>query len=85
MLANILFLVIFGAIVGFIASIIAGEGSRVNGWMNVVVGVAGALLGGLVMNLLGGPGITGFNVYSFLVGIGGAILLIWVVRAFSRS
>lgn len=83
MIANLIFWVIFGAIAGFIASMITGDDPRVNGLMNVVVGIVGAVLGGLVMSLFGGPGVTGFNIYSFLVAIGGAILLLWVVRAFS--
>lgn len=84
MLGNLIFWIIFGAIAGFIATIVTGDDARVNGLMNIVVGVVGAILGGLVMSVLGGPGVTGFNIYSFLVAIGGAILLLWVVRAFSR-
>jgi uncharacterized membrane protein YeaQ/YmgE (transglycosylase-associated protein family) len=83
MLLNIILLIVFGAIVGFIASAITGQGARVNGFMNVVIGIVGALLGGFLMNLLGGQGITGFNIYSFLVAIGGAALLLWLTRAFS--
>ena len=85
MILTIVFWIIFGAIVGFIASALTGEGEQVNGWMNVVVGIVGALIGGLVMNLLGGAGVNGFNLYSFLVAIAGAVVLLVIYRAFSRS
>ncbi len=84
MILTIIFWVIFGAIVGFIASALTGEGDQVNGWMNVVVGIVGALIGGLVMNLLGGTGVNGFNLYSFLVAIAGSVILLVVYRAFSH-
>jgi len=83
MLLTVIFWIVFGAIAGFIASALAGEGDRVNGWMNVVVGIVGAIVGGLVMNLLGGAGVTGFNLYSFLVAIGGAVVFLVIYRAIS--
>ena len=84
MILSLIFWIIFGAIVGFIASILVGEGSQVNGWMNVVVGIVGALIGGLVMNILGGPGVTGFNLYSLFVAVAGAVILLLVYRAVSH-
>jgi uncharacterized membrane protein YeaQ/YmgE (transglycosylase-associated protein family) len=48
---------------------------------NIVVGIVGALIGGFVIGLLGGEGFTGFNVWSFLVALGGAVILLLVKRA----
>jgi uncharacterized membrane protein YeaQ/YmgE (transglycosylase-associated protein family) len=82
MLLTILFWIVFGGIAGWIATIIAGQNNRVNGWMNILVGIVGAVLGGLVFRLFGGTGVTGFNFYSFLVAIVGSILLLWLVNLF---
>lgn len=77
---NILAWVIFGAIVGLIASVIMKSKQGV--LMDVVLGIIGAFLGGLIMNLFGQPGVTGFNLYSFAVALIGAVILIWVGRRF---
>jgi uncharacterized membrane protein YeaQ/YmgE (transglycosylase-associated protein family) len=46
---------------------------------NILVGIVGAFLGGWVFGLLGGSGVTGFNIWSFVVAVVGAVivLLIW--------
>jgi uncharacterized membrane protein YeaQ/YmgE (transglycosylase-associated protein family) len=77
---SIIIWIIFGALVGWIASMIMGGGG--NGLViNVIVGVIGASLGGWIMDYFGKSGITGFNIYSFLVALLGAVVLIAVVRA----
>lgn len=48
--------------------------------MNVVVGVVGALIGGLIMSAFGYGGVTGFNIYSFLVALLGSLILIAIVK-----
>jgi uncharacterized membrane protein YeaQ/YmgE (transglycosylase-associated protein family) len=49
-----------------------------------VVGVVGALLGGWLMSIFGQPGVSGFNLYSFVVALVGAVALIAIVRAVRR-
>ena len=71
--------IIFGAIVGFVASHLMGSGDGLL-W-DIIIGIVGALLGGFIMNALGHAGVTGFNLYSFIVAIIGAMVLIWIVRA----
>lgn len=85
MVWDIIVWVVFGALVGWIASIIMGTNDRQGGMMNVVVGIVGALIGGFVTRALGGQGVTGFNFVSFIVALGGAILLIAIMRLFNRS
>jgi uncharacterized membrane protein YeaQ/YmgE (transglycosylase-associated protein family) len=76
---SILIWIIFGAIVGWIASMFMGsEGGLV--W-DIIVGIIGAVLGGWLMSFFGQSGVTGFNLYSFLVAIFGAVVLITIVRA----
>ena len=76
--------IIFGGIVGWVASMIMHTNAEQGGLANVVIGIVGAVLGGFVANLLGGPGVTGFNLVSFVVALAGAILLIAIMRMFSR-
>lgn len=52
--------------------------------MNIIVGIIGAVLGGILMNFLGQGGVSGFNLYSFIVALLGAIVLIAIVKAFTR-
>lgn len=82
MLLNILLWILFGALIGWIASIIMGTDRSQGAGMNIVVGIVGAVIGGLIMNLFGTTGVTGFNLWSFIVSLLGAIVLLGVVRAF---
>lgn len=77
--------IIFGALVGWIASIIMKTDSQQGGVANIIVGIVGALIGGFVSQSLGGSGVTGFNLMSFLVALLGAVILIMIVSAFSRT
>jgi uncharacterized membrane protein YeaQ/YmgE (transglycosylase-associated protein family) len=52
---------------------------------NIVVGIVGAIIGGFVMSFFGAEGVTGFNVYSMLVSIFGAAILLFIVGLFQRS
>jgi uncharacterized membrane protein YeaQ/YmgE (transglycosylase-associated protein family) len=71
--------IIFGALVGWVASMVMGS----NGWLiwDVVVGIVGAVIGGFIMGLLGKGGVGGFTLYSFLVALLGACVLIAIARA----
>lgn len=84
MVLNIILWLVFGAIVGWIASIIMRTNASQGPGMDIVVGIVGALLGGWLMSLFGQPGVTGFNLYSFVVAVIGAIVLIAIVRAIRR-
>lgn len=75
---SILFLILFGAVVGLLASWIMGSGHGLI-W-DIVLGIIGSLVGGSIMRAFGGAGITGFNLYSVIVGVVGAIVVIWIGR-----
>lgn len=79
---GILIWIIFGALVGWIASMIMKTGGGLV--FDIAVGIIGALVGGLIMNLLGQSGVGGFNLYSLLVAILGACVLIVVVRSLRK-
>ena len=72
--------IVFGLITGFVASRIVNQ--RGQGCiLNVVLGIVGAFVGGLIFTRIGGTGITGFNVYSMFVAIVGAIVVLVVYHA----
>lgn len=85
MLLTILTWIILGAIAGWIGSMLVGQNARVNGAMNVIVGILGAILGGVIFRAFGGSGVTGLNFYSFLVAIIGSVALLLIVNAVRRS
>jgi uncharacterized membrane protein YeaQ/YmgE (transglycosylase-associated protein family) len=82
---NIILWIIFGALAGWIASLIMGTNRQQGCLMDIVVGVVGAFLGGLVFSLFGGQGVTGFNIYSLLVAVLGAVILLWIVGMVRRK
>jgi uncharacterized membrane protein YeaQ/YmgE (transglycosylase-associated protein family) len=76
--------IILGALAGWIASIITGNNARMGCLANIVVGVIGAFIGGFLMNIFGGSGITGFNIYSLFVSVVGAVVLLLIVSMIRR-
>jgi uncharacterized membrane protein YeaQ/YmgE (transglycosylase-associated protein family) len=81
---GILAWIILGLIAGFLASaVMRGGGYGLVG--DVIIGIVGALLGGFIFSVLGGSGVTGFNLYSLFVAFIGACVLIALLRAISGS
>jgi len=85
MLTNLIFWIVLGALAGWIASMIMGRNAQMGAGANIIVGIMGAVIGGVLMNAFGGPGVTGFNLYSILVAIGGAVVLLFLVGLFRRA
>lgn len=80
---DILLWIVFGAIAGWIASMIMHSSNGIV--MDIVLGIVGAVVGGFIMNLLGQSGTTGFNIYSLVVAVIGAMVVIWIGRRFGRA
>jgi uncharacterized membrane protein YeaQ/YmgE (transglycosylase-associated protein family) len=79
---NILLWVIFGALAGWIASIIMKTNAEQGALGNIIVGILGAFLGGVILSIFtGSDGITGFNISSLLTAILGAVLLLAIVKS----
>jgi uncharacterized membrane protein YeaQ/YmgE (transglycosylase-associated protein family) len=72
--------IILGLIAGFIASQIVNRrgGSLI---LDLVLGVVGAFVGGFVFSLFGAHGVTGLNIYSFIVAIIGSVAVLWIYHA----
>ena len=73
--------VVFGALAGWVASIIVGRNNRQGCLMNIIVGIIGALLGGFLFSIVGETPVTGLNLWSFFVALIGSIILIAFFRA----
>ena len=82
---GILSWIIFGALAGWIASILMGRNERMGCLANIVIGIVGAAVGGFLMSFLGGGGVTGFNLPSFIVAVLGAVFLLFLTGWFSRQ
>jgi uncharacterized membrane protein YeaQ/YmgE (transglycosylase-associated protein family) len=77
---NILLWVIMGAVAGWIASVIMKTDNSQGLLMDVILGIVGAVVGGFLMNMFGAEGVTGFNLYSLIVAVFGAMAVVWVSR-----
>jgi uncharacterized membrane protein YeaQ/YmgE (transglycosylase-associated protein family) len=75
-MTNFIIWIIFGALAGWIASIITGKNRKMGAVANIVIGMFGAFVGAGIMNTLGIPVPAGFSLLGFLVAVGGAVVLI---------
>jgi uncharacterized membrane protein YeaQ/YmgE (transglycosylase-associated protein family) len=76
--------IVLGLIAGFIGSKIvnkSGEGLL----MDIVLGIVGALVGGWLAGFFGLAGVSGLNLYSICIAIGGAIVVLLVYHAIRRA
>lgn len=82
---GILAWILFGLIAGVIAKLIM-PGEDPGGFIvTILIGIAGAMLGGFVASAVGLGTVTGFNLGSFVIAILGAILLLWIYRIMKKS
>lgn len=72
--------ILLGLIAGFIASKILGTSSQQGLLMDLVLGIVGAIVGGVVFGAVTGVGVTGFNLWSVIVSIVGALIVVWGYR-----
>ncbi|HXU58384.1 MAG TPA: GlsB/YeaQ/YmgE family stress response membrane protein [Verrucomicrobiae bacterium] len=69
--------IVLGLIAGFIASkIVNKQGSGII--VDIILGIVGAIVGGFIFTQFGAAPVTGFNIYSMLVAIIGAIVVLWL-------
>jgi uncharacterized membrane protein YeaQ/YmgE (transglycosylase-associated protein family) len=75
--------IVLGLFAGFIGSKLvnkSGEGF----FLDIILGIVGAVAGGFVFSLFGAQGVTGLNLYSLLVAVTGAVLLLVAYHAITR-
>ncbi|WP_071132187.1 GlsB/YeaQ/YmgE family stress response membrane protein [Alterileibacterium massiliense] len=76
--------IILGALSGWIASMIMKKNESMGALANIITGIIGAFIGGIVFNLIGAEKVTGLNLYSVLVSVVGACILLWIVGKFKK-
>lgn len=81
---GVLLWILFGGIVGWVASLIMKTDAQQGMFLNIVIGIVGGVLGGWLMSIIGATGVNGFNIYSFIVALIGASVLIAIVQAIRR-
>lgn len=72
--------IVLGLLAGFIGSKIvnkSGEGV----FLDIILGIVGAVVGGWVFSMFGANGVTGLNIYSLVVAVIGAILVLVIYHA----
>ncbi|MBY0538301.1 GlsB/YeaQ/YmgE family stress response membrane protein [Patescibacteria group bacterium] len=79
-MTGILLWIVLGGIAGWIASLIMNTDGQQGLVLNVVVGIVGAMIGGFIFGLLGESPVTGFNLYSLMVAVAGAVVLLMIVK-----
>jgi len=69
--------IILGLIAGFIGSKIVDKQGQ-GFWLNIALGIIGALVGGFLFDLVGARGVTGLNIWSMVVAIVGSVVVLLI-------
>jgi uncharacterized membrane protein YeaQ/YmgE (transglycosylase-associated protein family) len=72
--------IILGLIAGFIGSKIVDKQGQ-GFWLDIALGIIGALVGGFLFSLFGAAGVTGLNIWSMIVAIIGAVVVLLIYNA----
>ena len=72
--------IILGLIAGFIGSQIVGRQGQ-GFWLDIALGIVGAIIGGFIFSFFGASGVTGLNIYSMIVAIVGAVVVLLIYNA----
>ena len=83
---GILSWIIVGGLAGWVASLITRRDGSMGIIANIIVGIIGALIGGFIVNAMGGDGnINAFSLQSFLVALLGSVVLLAIINLFTRG
>jgi uncharacterized membrane protein YeaQ/YmgE (transglycosylase-associated protein family) len=77
---GILALIVVGLIAGLLAKFVMPGDDPGGLIVTTLIGIAGAFVGGFVVDILGGAGVTGINIWSILVATLGAVILLAIYR-----
>lgn len=84
-LGGVLPAIVIGGLAGWVASMIMKTDASMGLVANIVVGIIGAIIGNLLLPVFGIGGTTGFSLWSFIVAVVGAVVLLFVVSMFRGS
>jgi uncharacterized membrane protein YeaQ/YmgE (transglycosylase-associated protein family) len=82
---GILAWVVLGLIAGAIAKALMPGKDPGGIIVTMLIGIVGAFIGGFIGNTLAGSGLNGFSIWSILLAVVGAMLLLWVYRLTTRN
>lgn len=85
---NFILWLLFGALIGWLASMVMGRDAQQGAILNIVVGIVGAVLAGFLLTpLIGGAPITSgvISIQSILVSLLGAVVLLAIINLFRRG
>ncbi len=77
--------IVLGLIAGAIAKAIMPGRDPGGILVTMLIGIVGAFLGGFLGSLITGTGLTGFSIWSIVLAVVGALLLLWIYRMTTRS
>jgi uncharacterized membrane protein YeaQ/YmgE (transglycosylase-associated protein family) len=80
---GILAFIVVGLIAGLLAKLVMPGDDPGGLILTTLIGIAGAFVGGLIVQFLGGAGVTGINIWSILVATLGAVILLAIYRLFA--
>ena len=72
--------IVLGLIAGFIGSKIVNRQGQ-GFWLDIALGIVGALVGGVIFDLFGASGVTGLNIYSMIIAVAGSIVVLLIYNA----
>lgn len=82
---GILSWIIIGALAGWLASKMMNTDQSMGALANIVVGIVGGVLGGFIMGFFNKSGVQGFSLYSLVVALLGAVVLLAILKAVARK
>jgi uncharacterized membrane protein YeaQ/YmgE (transglycosylase-associated protein family) len=75
--------IVFGGLVGWVATVIMGNDPQYGIIGNVIIGIVGSYIGGLIAGrMFQGPAVDGFDIRSFIVAVIGAVVLLFLISLF---
>ncbi|MET3580752.1 putative membrane protein YeaQ/YmgE (transglycosylase-associated protein family) [Mesorhizobium robiniae] len=81
---SILSWIVLGAIAGFIGSKIVNKSGQ-GLVLDIILGIVGAIVGGLIFSAFGASGVTGLNIYSLIVAVLGSVVVLWAYHQFTGN
>ncbi len=85
---NFILWLLFGALIGWLASMVMRTDAQQGALLNIIVGIVGAFLGGIIFSALGFSGANinnGFSITALIVSFIGAVILLAIVNMFTRG
>jgi uncharacterized membrane protein YeaQ/YmgE (transglycosylase-associated protein family) len=77
--------IVLGLIAGAIAKALMPGRDPGGIIVTILIGIVGAFLGGFLGNAIAGTGLNGFSLWSILLAVVGAVLLLWIYRVATRN